>query len=65
MFSKRSVSVQPSPPPMEKAGVPEARSVFAAVTSCGHVFGDLTPAFLNAGVLYQTVDLFAPLKTRP
>ena len=65
MFSNRSVSVQPSAPPIEYAGVPDARSVFAAARSCGHVFGGLTPAFLNDSTLYQTVDLLAPLKKRP
>ena len=46
MFSNRSVSVQPSAPPIEYAGVPEARSVFAAARNCGHVFGGC-----DAGVL--------------
>ena len=45
--------------------MPDARSVLAAVSSSGQVFGGLTPAFLNAQVEYQTVDLFAPLKTMP
>ena len=63
MFSNRSVSVQPSAPPIEYAGAPDALIVFAAVVSCGHVFGALTPAFLNAGTLYQTVDLLLALKT--
>ena len=27
--------------------------------------GGVAPAFLNCGTLYQTVDLFAPLKKRP
>src|SRR6476619_517890 len=65
MFSNRSVSVQPSAPPIEYALVPEARSVFAAATSCGHVFGAVTPAFLNDATLYQTVDLLAPFQMRP
>ena len=65
MFSKRSVSVQPSDPPIANAGVPDDRSVFAAVSSCGHVAGGLTPAFLNEWTLYQTVDLLAALKKRP
>src|SRR5438477_5913546 len=65
MFSIRSVSVQPSAPPIEYAGVPDAFSVDASFKSCGHVFGALTPAPLNAGTLYQIVDLFAPLKTIP
>ena len=65
MFSNRSVSVQPSAPPIEYAGVPEASIVFAAVEELGQVFGGLTPAFLNGWTLYQTVDLLAPLKKRP
>ena len=65
MFSNRSVSVQPSAPPIEKAGVPDARSVLAARRNAGHVAGGLTPAARNAAVEYQTVDLFAPLKKRP
>ena len=65
MFSNRSVSVQPSAPPIEYAGVPEAFSVFAAARNCGHVDGGLTPALLNAATLYQTVDLLAPLIRRP
>jgi hypothetical protein len=63
MFSNRSVSVQPSAPPIEYAGVPDAFSVFAAERSCAHVFGGLTPAVLKAGTLYQTTDLLAALKT--
>ena len=59
------MSVQPSAPPIEYAGVPDDFSVAAAFTSCGQVFGALTPAFLNAGTLYQMVDLFEPLKTMP
>ena len=35
----------------------------AAESSCVNVFGGLTPAFLNAGTLYQTTDLLAALKT--
>ena len=65
MFSNRSVRVQPSAPPIENAGVPDPRSVFAAARSAGQVAGALTPAVLNAAVEYQTVDLFAPLKKRP
>src|SRR5215212_11007730 len=65
MFSKRSVSVQPSAPPIEYAFAPEARSVFAAVRNCGNVAQPLTPAFLNALTLIQIVDLLAPLKKRP
>jgi hypothetical protein len=64
MFSNRSVSVQPSPPPSEYAGVPEAFSVLAAVRNSSHVFGGVTPAFLKASTLYQTVDLLAALKTK-
>ena len=63
MFSNRSVSVQPSEPPIEYAGVPEALIVFAAARSCVHVVGGFTPAVLNAGTLYQTSDLLAALKT--
>src|SRR2546423_15471605 len=63
MFWTRSVRVQPSAPPIEYAGVPEAFRVFAAVRSCAHVFGAFTPAVLKAGTLYQTSDLLAALKT--
>jgi hypothetical protein len=59
------VSVHPSAPPIEYAGVPDARSVLAAARNAGHVAGGLTPAVLKAAVEYQTVDLFAPLKKRP
>ena len=65
MFSKRSVSVQPSAPPIEKGGTPEALSVLAAVANSGHVVGGLTPAVLNEWTLYQTVDLLLALKTSP
>ena len=65
MFSNRSVSVQPSAPPIENAGVPDDRRVLAASRSAGHVAGGLMPAVLKAAVAYQTVDLFAPLKKRP
>jgi hypothetical protein len=65
MFSNRSVRVHPSAPPTAKAGRPEPRIVFAAAISCGQVFGGVTPAFLNALTLYQTVDLLAALKKRP
>ena len=65
MFSNRSVSVQPSAPPIENAGVPDAFSVSAALRNCGQDEGGLTPAFLNAATLYQTVDLLAPLIRRP
>src|SRR5579862_6244483 len=61
MFSNRSVSVQPSAPPIEYAGVPDALIVFAIASSCDHVFGGLTPAVLKAGTLYQTSDLLAAL----
>ena len=44
-------------------GVPEDLITFAAARSCVQVFGGFTPAFLNAGTLYQTSDLFAALKT--
>src|SRR5436305_13487410 len=63
MFSNMSVSVQPSAPPIEYAGVPEDLIVFAAARSCANVFGALTPAALKAGTLYQTTDLLAALKT--
>ena len=65
MFSCRSVSVQPSAPPIENAGVPDACSVLASFIRSVHVFGGVTPAFLNAATLYQMVDLLAPLKTMP
>ncbi len=63
MFSNMSVSVQPSAPPIEYAGVPLALIVFATVRSCENVFGGFTPAALKAGTLYQTTDLLAALKT--
>src|ERR1700724_2372422 len=63
MFSNRSVSVHPSEPPIEYAGVPDALSVFASERSCANVFGALMPAFLNAGTLYQRRDLLDALKT--
>jgi len=63
MLSKRSVSVQPSEPPIEYAGIPEACSVLASERSCANVFGGVTPADLNAGTLYQRSDLLAALKT--
>src|SRR5579862_906365 len=63
MFSNMSVSVQPSAPPIEYAGVPDALIVFASARSFENVFGGVTPAFLNAGTLYQTTDLLAALKT--
>src|SRR5581483_2584463 len=62
MFSKRSVSVQPSAPPIEYAGVPDALIVCASFKSCDQVFGGVTPAALKAGTLYQTSDLLAALK---
>src|SRR2546423_4337028 len=65
MFSNRSVSVQPSAPPIEYAGVPDALSVFASLTRSSKVFGAVTPASLNDLTLYQMVDLLAPLKMRP
>src|SRR5579862_1367462 len=61
MFSNRSVSVHPDAPQSEYAGVPEAFSVAAAFVSSAHVFGAVTPAFLNAGTLYQYSDLLAAL----
>src|SRR4029079_5067678 len=64
-FSKMSVSGQPSPPSIEKAGVPEARSVLALASSCVQVAGGFTPAFLKAATEYQIVDLLAPLNTMP
>src|SRR5580658_56851 len=63
MFSNRSVSVQPSAPPIEYAGVPEASNVLATERSCAQVFGGFTPAALNAGTLYQSSDLLDALKT--
>ena len=65
MFSNRSVSVQPSAPPTEYGGTPDDLTVFATEVNCGQVFGALTPAALNAGALYQTVDLLLALKTSP
>ena len=64
MFSNRSVSVQPSAPPIEKAGVPDAPSVLAAVVNSSQLVGGVTPALVNASTLNQTVDLFAALKTK-
>src|SRR5581483_1042619 len=63
MFSNMSVSVQPSAPPIEYAGVPDALIVFASLSSCENVFGGVTPAVLKAGTLYQTTDLLAALNT--
>src|SRR5437868_5658944 len=63
MFSNMSVRVQPSDPPIEYAGVPDALIVLASLSSCVNVFGGLTPAALKAGTLYQTTDLLAALKT--
>src|SRR6266516_1896854 len=63
MFSNMSVRVQPSAPPIEYAGVPDALIVLASLRSCVSVFGADTPASLKAGTLYQTSDLFAALKT--
>src|SRR5579885_451502 len=63
MFSNRSVRVQPSAPPIEYAGVPDALIVCASFSSCENVFGGITPAVLKAGTLYQTSDLLAALKT--
>src|SRR3954462_15337566 len=65
MFSNRSVSVQPFAPPIEYAGVPDPRIVFAIVRNCGHVLAGFAPASLNERTLYQTVDLLAPFKKRP
>src|SRR3954463_12049456 len=64
MFSNRSVSVQPSAPPTENAGVPEAFTVFASLISWPQVFGAETPAALKAGTLYQSSDLLLALKGR-
>ena len=63
MFSNMSVSVHPSAPPIEYAGVPLDLIVFASANSCENVFGGFTPAVLKAGTLYQTTDLLAALKT--
>src|SRR5689334_2134064 len=63
MFSNRSVSVQPSAPPIEYAGAPDALIVCASLRSWANVFGGVTPAVLKAGTLYQTSDLLAALKT--
>ena len=52
-------------PAIAYGGTPDAFSVPAALRRSGHVFGGVTPAFLNAVTLYQTVDLLAPLKTIP
>src|SRR5207253_4822614 len=65
MFSKRSVSVQPSAPPIEYGAVPEAFGVAAAFCSAGQFAGGFTPAALKAATLYQTVDLLAPFQIRP
>src|SRR4051794_8778408 len=64
MFSNRSVSVQPSPPPIEYAFTPEAFKVLALVRKSCQFAGAVTPAFLKASTLYQTVDLLAALKTK-
>jgi len=39
------VSATPSPPSIEYAGVPEARSVLDIASICVHVLGGFTPAF--------------------
>ena len=49
MFSNRSVSVQPSAPPIENAGVPEALIVFAAASSCRPGRRRLDPGGLERG----------------
>ena len=64
MFSNRSVSGHPSEPPIAYAGTPEAFSVLPAVRNSSHVPGGSTPASPRAETLNQTVDLFAPLKTK-
>jgi len=64
MFSKRSVSVHPSAPPIEYAGTPDAFSVSAFLRKSSHVSGGSTPASSKTGTLYQTVDLLAPLKRK-
>src|SRR6476646_11294712 len=63
MFSNRSVRVQPSAPPIEYAGVPDALMVLAILRRFETVFGGLTPAVLKAGTLYQTSAVLAALKT--
>ena len=65
MFSNRSVSVQPSAPPIEYAGMPAALSSFAPARKSSHVAGASRPASSNAATLYQTVDLLAALKRKP
>src|SRR5260370_35266571 len=65
MFSNMSVSVQPSAPPIEYAGVAEALITFAAGRGCANVVGEFTPAVLKGGTLYQTTDLLAALKPSP
>src|SRR5262252_398722 len=65
MFSKRSVRVHPSAPPIEYGGTPEDLIVAASFVRSGHVLGALTPASEKEWTLYQTVDLLLALKTRP
>ena len=65
MFSNRSVRVQPSAPPIEYAGRPDAWIVAASSRNASQSSGGSTPASSNAATLYQTVDLFAALNMRP
>ena len=65
MFSKRSVSGQPTSTPTENGVMPGGLSVPAAVVESSQVFGGSTPASSKSATLYQTVDLFAPLNRTP
>ena len=65
MFSNRSVSVQPSAPPIEYAGRPDAWIVSPLSRNVSQSSAGLTPASLYALTLYQTVDLLAALMIRP
>ena len=65
MFSNRSVSVQPSAPPIEYAGRPDALIVFAGREQVVVGRRGLDAGVLEDVTLYQMVDLLAALKSRP
>ena len=63
MFSNRSVSVQPSAPPIEYGGdAGRLERLAPSLRSSSSVFGGSTPASSKAVTLYQTVDLLARLE---
>ena len=63
MFSNRSVSVQPSPPPTDSGTWPDAFSTEMAFVNCAHVFGGLMPAFLNSGTTLYPQQLAASFES--